>query len=273
VSAARLPGVRQADPLIVTPESVFARDAVKRVILISYRPGGLGQPKPSSGRGVAAPHEAVVDTLIGMKIGSTFEMSGHQFKVVGTVRGHSLLGGTPDIYLGLADAQAILFHGLPLETAVALRGQPTGPAPPGFTVMTNAAVEADLQQQMSNAIKSIDNSRTLMWVVAAVIVAALMYVSVLERVRDFAVFKAMGASSRTIFASVATEAAAIALVAAALAAAVSNTLKPIFALPVVIPGSAFVTLPISALVIGLIASLVALRRAISVDPALAFSGA
>jgi putative ABC transport system permease protein len=47
----------------------------------------------------------------------------------------------------------------------------------------------------------------------------------------------------------------------------------IFAQPVDIPGSAFIVLPLSALVVGLLASLAALRRAASVDPAAAFAGA
>jgi putative ABC transport system permease protein len=44
----------------------------------------------------------------------------------------------------------------------------------------------------------------------------------------------------------------------------------IFAQPVDIPGSAFIVLPLSALVVGMLASLAALRRAASVDPASAF---
>jgi putative ABC transport system permease protein len=39
-----------------------------------------------------------------------------------------------------------------------------------------------------------------------------------------------------------------------------------------IPPSAYLSLPIVAVVVGLLSSLVALRRALSVDPALAFGG-
>ena len=44
-----------------------------------------------------------------------------------------------------------------------------------------------------------------------------------------------------------------------------------FALPIVLPASAFVALPIIAVVVGLLSSLVALRRAIAVDPSSAFA--
>jgi putative ABC transport system permease protein len=46
-----------------------------------------------------------------------------------------------------------------------------------------------------------------------------------------------------------------------------------FALPIAIPPSAFVVLPIVAIIVGLLSSLVALRRAIAVDPSSAFAAA
>ena len=45
-----------------------------------------------------------------------------------------------------------------------------------------------------------------MWAVATIIVAALIYVSALQRTRDFAVLKAVGASSMSLFVGVAIQA-------------------------------------------------------------------
>jgi putative ABC transport system permease protein len=126
---------------------------------------------------------------------------------------------------------------------------------------------------MSSGVSSINNSRFFMWLIAAIIVAALVYVTALERTRDFAVLKALGSSTTLLFAGLATQAVAVALVAAAVAAVLSNFMTGIFAQPVDIPASAFVVLPVSAIVVGLLASLAALRRVTSVDPAAAFAGA
>jgi putative ABC transport system permease protein len=49
-------------------------------------------------------------------------------------------------------------------------------------------------------------------------------------------------------------------------------LGPLFPIPVVVPTSAFVLLPVIAVVIGLLASVAGMRRAVTVDPALAFGG-
>jgi putative ABC transport system permease protein len=103
--------------------------------------------------------------------------------------------------------------------------------------------------------------------------ATLMYVTARERTRDFAVLKALGCSSGLLYLGLALQAVLVALVAAAIAAVIANFMTRLFAQPVDLPTSAFVTLPVSALVVGLVASLAALRRAVSADPAKAFAGA
>jgi putative ABC transport system permease protein len=112
-----------------------------------------------------------------------------------------------------------------------------------------------------------------MWILAVVVIGAVTYLSALERLRDFAVLKAVGGSGRNLVLSLAVQAVIAALLAALLGAAVAQALKPTFPLPVVIEPSAYVGLPIAAFAIGVAASLAAMRRATKVDPALAFSGA
>jgi putative ABC transport system permease protein len=97
-------------------------------------------------------------------------------------------------------------------------------------------------------------------------------VSALQRVRDFAVLKALGASSRALFGSLALQAVVVTLLAAALAMVACNFMGGLFHQPVVVPGTAFATLPAIAVAVGLIASLVALRRVTGADPAAAFGG-
>jgi putative ABC transport system permease protein len=144
--------------------------------------------------------------------------------------------------------------------------------PQGLTDKSNAQVVQASVDQMASAVSSIDNSRAFMWLIAAVIVAALIYVTALERTRDFAVLKALGSSSRLLFGGLATQAVLVALAAAAIGGLLANFMTGLFAQPVDIPLNAFAILPISALGVGLVSSLAALRRAVSVDPAVAFAG-
>lgn len=272
IAVAGAAGVKQAAPVVIAPQAASVGRTTKSVVLVGYVPGDLGAPAVSSGRAVRNTGEAVVDSLLGVGIGQQFVVSGHTFTVVGTVAGDSLLGGVADAWVPLGDAQTVGLGGRALVSAIVTRGTPTG-LPPGLSVLSSSQVESQSLTAMSSGVSSIDNSRTFMWVIAAVIVAALVYVSALERTRDFAVLKALGSTSRSLFFGLATQAVLVALIAAALAAAAANFMKGLFAQPVDIPSSAFIILPISALAVGLLASLAALRRAVAVDPAAAFAGA
>jgi putative ABC transport system permease protein len=112
----------------------------------------------------------------------------------------------------------------------------------------------------------------LLWIVAALIVGSVIYLSALERTRDFAVLKAVGVSTRSVLAGLCLQAVIIAVLAAVLGGLLSLVLVPVFPMRVVVPTSAFLLLPVTAVLIGLLASAAGLRRAVSIDPALAFGG-
>jgi putative ABC transport system permease protein len=129
-----------------------------------------------------------------------------------------------------------------------------------------------LLRPLRGAESSINYTRLLLWLVAAVIVGAVMYMSALERVRDFAVLKAVGATTRTLVVSLAAEAVLACLIAAALAIGFAELLLPIFPLPITYTIGAFAVLPVIAVVVGVLASLAGVRRAVRTDPAMAFAG-
>jgi putative ABC transport system permease protein len=95
------------------------------------------------------------------------------------------------VYLTLHDAQAAVLGGRPVVTAVVTSGVPSV-VPDGLITLTNHGVVDGTLASLSGALRTIRQSRTIMWVVAAVIILALVYVSALQRVRDFAVLKALG---------------------------------------------------------------------------------
>ncbi len=189
--------------------------------------------------------------------------------MVGTVRDRTYFAGQPVVFVTLSDAQAIAFGGQPFASVIVSRGRPAQ-APSGMRVLTNDEVRRDLLRPMANPTTTIDNTRLFMWAVAAMIVGAVTYLSVLERLRDFAVLKAVGTGARSLVGTVCLEAVLASLLAAALAVGMANLLRPAFQIPVDITLGAYLTLPVVALVVGLLSSLVALRRALKVDPALAF---
>ena len=269
---AATPGVTRADPLVIVPQQVVhTARKTETVNVFGVTVGGLGDPVVSSGSPLAGDGQVVASTAAGTRVGSELTVGATTFRVVGQVRDRTLLGGAPVLYMTLHDAQALALGGRPLVTAVVTTGVPSR-VPAGLAVLTNSEVERNQLAALSGGVKSINSSRVLMWVVAAIIIAALLYVSAIQRVRDFAVLKALGSSSAVLFGSLAMQAVAVALVAAAFAMVICNFMSGMFAQPVAIPGSAFATMPLIAVAVGLVSSLFALRRVTRSDPTAAFGG-
>ena len=269
---AQTPGVTRAAGLAVLPQqAAHINGHSKTVLVFGVELGNIGDPVVTSGQALSGPGQVVADTRAGAAVGSQITVGTKSFRVVGQVVNRTMLAGSPIIFMSLQDAQSLSLGGRPLITAVVTRGVPSQ-VPAGLTVLTSSEIEHDNLVPLAGAVSSINSSKIIMWVVAAIIVAALLYVSALQRVRDFAVLKALGSSSLLLFESLALQAVVVTLLAAALAAIVANFMGPFFAQPVVIPASAFATLPVIAIVVGLVSSLVAVRRATSADPAAAFGG-
>jgi putative ABC transport system permease protein len=114
--------------------------------------------------------------------------------------------------------------------------------------------------------------RVLLWAVAAGIIGAIVYLSVLERTRDFAALKAIGVSTLHLLGGLVLQAVVLSVLAAALAVAIEAAIAPAVAMSVEVPVFAYVSLPVVAVAVGMLASFIGLRRAVRVDPALSFAG-
>ena len=268
----REPGVRRASPVLFAPEQVVlvaGSTAPQTVNLMGVQPGGLGDPRVVTGHGLSGPAQAVVDSKLHAPVGSVLRLGGHPYDVVGLVDGRTVDGGIPIVYMPLATVQRAVTGGRPLITAVATAGTPAV-VPAGLVVLAPSAVVSDTVSALGSAVSSIDNTRSLMWLIAAAIVASMLYVAALERKRDFAVLKALGSSSRTLFFSLVVEAVVVTLFAAILAEVLSLFMAPLFAQPIDITPGARLVLPLVAVTVGVIASISALRRVTGADPATAF---
>jgi len=267
---AALPGVQGAEPVLLMRTSVTTT-SVRDLNVIGIVPGGMVNPKLAGGRSLRASGDMIADASLGLRLGSTVRALGREFTVVGRTQGLTYFAGVPVAFVPLADLQASALNGAPLVTTVAVRGSIVSP-PAGYRVLSNQAVKADLKRPIGKATQTISFITVLLWIVAAGIIGSILYLQAIERSRDFAVFKATGVATRTLLSGLAFQAIVLALSAAVAAYVLSFLLTPAMAMAVSVPMSSYVVLPVVAVLVGLASSLVALRRAVTVDPALAFGG-
>lgn len=267
----RLPGVIDASPIVISALVVVEQGGEHSVDLIGYSPGGGFSPRITAGQAPRASNEVAVDQLLHLPIGSPVTIEGRRLRVVGEVRGLTYNVGTPALVMTLDAARAVVFGGEPQASAVITRGVPRS-VQAGLRVMTNAAVVSDLRRPLSTATSAIEVLAVLLFVVAIGVIGLMVYLSTLDRLPEFAVYKAVGVSTAWLLGSLVLQTIAFALLAAALAVAASALLAPHFPIPVSIGAGLYATLFGAALVVGLAASAVGVRQVTRVDPAVAFAG-
>lgn len=267
---ATLPGITQADPIAFRNLTVD-NPRQEGVNVFGIRPGGLGTPQLLEGRGIDGHGQAVIDERLGYALGETFTMGGSTFTVVGRTTDQTLLGGGPIVVVGLADLQAIGFGTAKVISSVAVRGS-TGAPPQGTKVQTPEVARGDLTRPLQPARDAITFVSVLLWAVAVCIIGSVIYLSALERMRDFAVLKATGTASRSLLGGLVVQALLLSVVAALIATAVAIVLAPRFPVPMTIPPESMLVLPLAAAGAGALASAAGVRRAVTVEPALAFGG-
>ena len=267
-TVAAIDGVTRADPFVFLRYALGDRQP-EDVNVLGYRPGGLGAPDVDRGRALERAGEAVVDDALGIDVGDTIQLGDRRLAVVGVAGGVSFNFGLPTVFAALDDVQALAFAGQPLATAVVTEGVPAS-VPAGMRLLTNSEVLNDARRPMRSGQQTIEFINLLLWLIAAGIVGSIVYLSALERVRDFAVLKAIGASNRALLVGLVVQAIVLSLAAALVAVVLARFLEPGFPISIETSLVAYLSLPAIAVAVGLVASLAGLRRALRVDPALAF---
>ena len=268
---AAAPGVQQAVPLAYAGGTATLDGTTRNVDIFGAPERGPGMPAVTAGRAPAAPDEVAVSSTLGRNVGDEVEIASRTLRIVGVVENSTALANLPNVFLTTRGAQQLVYGGEPLAASLGIRGALDQP-PPGYRAVDRAGAIEDLLRPLKVAVNSITIVAVLLWIVAVLIVGSVIYLSALERLRDFAVFKAIGVPTRSVMAGLALQAIIVALLAALVGAGLSLVLGPLFPMQVIVPTAAFVALPVIAVVIGLIASAAGLRRAVAVDPALAFGG-
>jgi putative ABC transport system permease protein len=258
--------------VVITRSSVARDGEPEEVVLVGFESGGLGTPQVVEGRVPEAEGEVALDRALDIDVGAAITVSGAPFTVVGLTDATTVLAGIPFAYLTLPEAQMLAFTSTEVISSVLVAGE-LGQLPAGLVSLSSDDVVSQTLQPLEGAIASIDLVRALLWIVAAIIVGAVVYLSALDRQRDFAVLKAVGSSNASLLGSLALQAVLIALGAVALAAIIQVFLAPQFPLPVTVPSRAFWQLPVFAVVMALAAGAIGMRKVLRSDPSQAFSGA
>jgi putative ABC transport system permease protein len=298
---ARIAGVAAAGGLTYQTVEAPHRGGKLRLYVIGYeptRPGG--PPELIEGRGIArSHHEMVADRSSGLVPGDRIQLGRTIFTVVGLTQHQVNSGGDPAVYITLPDAQKLQFDLAPAAARVQLArgaGQ-TGRDTVNVVVarlQPNASADAvaetvrrwkhlsaitQEQQELILSRSLVDRARrqiglftSLLLIVSAVIIALIIYTMTMEKLKQIATLKLIGAPDRTIVGMIVQQALALGFIGFAIGAALIVNIKDFFPRRVVLEPDNMVVLGLIVFVVCLLSSGLGVRAALKVDPATALGG-
>lgn len=298
---ARINGVTEAGSLTFQNVQVDRDGRKLRLQVVGYEPGRPGGPvQIVTGREITRSHyELIADRQTGLKVGDTLRLGRDEFTVVGETRGVVTLSGDSIVYISLRDAQKLQFD-LPPSSArrEAARGAQRTQTDLVNAVVARLAPDAD-RSEVAEAIRRwkhqsvltdaeqqefltrnvIERARrqlglfmAILTVVSAVIIALIVYTLTMDKVREIATLKLIGAPDRKIVGIVLQQALWLGAVGFFTGTALVAAFKGWFPRRLVILPEDIAVLFGVVVVVCLLASLLSVRAALRIDAARALTG-
>ena len=294
----RMPGVAEAGAISFQNIESAHAGASLRLYVIGHEPGHPGSPsRIVEGRGIGTSHfELVADRKTGLLSGETIRLGRNRFIVVGLVEGAMNAGGDPAVYITLADAMALQTELDPAAQRVqAARGAVSVKSASVAAVIARVAPGADVElltatvrqwkhlaaltqaEQEEILVSSVvDLARRqiglflgILLSVSAVVIALIIYTMTMEKLKQIATLKLIGAPDRTIIGLIVQQALILGASGWGIGLMLILTVKDYFPRRVVLEPFNVIVLAGIIFAVCIAASGLGVRAAMKVDPATA----
>jgi putative ABC transport system permease protein len=272
-----------------------------RFQIIGYEPGRPGGPNALiAGRPLARSHfEIVADRSTGLAPGDTLMLGRNRFTVTGVTAGEVTSGGDPVAYVSLRDSQKLQFDLAPPAARIEMaRGSSSGAkdtvnaviariapnVPVGEVAASvkrwkhlNAITRAEQETILTRSVvqrarQQIGLFTSILMTVSAVIIALIIYTMTMDKIREIATLKLIGAPNRIITGMIVQQAIALGGTGFVIGALLISSVKDYFPRRVVLQPEDGLAMAVIVLVVCLLASGLGVRLALTVDPAKALGG-
>jgi len=297
-AVARMPGVAEAGAINYQNIEAPFQGRTLRLYVIGYERGRPGGPQTIvAGRGIGTSHfELVADRKTGLAPGDTIRLGRNHFTVVGLVEGAMNSGGDPAVFMTLADAMDLQTELAPADQRVQVaRGGGAVKSASVAAVIVRVTPGADVslltatlrqwkhlaaltqaEQETILLASVVDKARRqiglflgILLTVSAVVIALIIYTMTMEKLKQIATLKLIGAPDRTIVGLIVQQALILGASGWGIGLVLILLVKDVFPRRVVLEPFNVGVLAAIIFVVCLAASGLGVRAALKVDPATA----
>ena len=241
----------------------------------------------------------MADRTSGLTLDDRIQLGRSTFSVVGLTRHQVNSGGDPAVYITLLDAQKLQFDLAPpaarvqlargaggssrdtVNAVVARLDPDASPEAVAELVRRWKHLGAITQEGQENILTRslVDRARrqiglftSLLLTVSAVVIALIIYTMTMEKLKQIATLKLIGAPDRTIVGMIVQQALALGFIGFAIGVALIINIKDYFPRRVILESDNVLTLGLIVFAVCLLSSGLGVRAALRVDPATALGG-
>ena len=286
-----------AAPLVFAQARPTVRGKSTKAIVVGYKLGQLGGPKQviaEEGRMFTSsnfedyrpedpvPYEVVVDEKMGLEIGEQITLGNEKVKVVGKAESRMFVLDTPLLFMDVRIAQKLLLGNTPhVNMMIAKIDKNEHPGQIASDLDALETIEArTLKQTLQDIIayyvdepmKAVQFLRVMLWLAAGILVGMITYVTMLEKTQEIGVLKAIGASNNYVMGLLLKQVVLISAVGVILGLILSYVFAAAAPIFVAIHFVESIIVACISFVVCCGSGYLAARKAITVDPMIAFRG-
>lgn len=284
-----------ASPLVFAQARPTVGGKSTKAIVVGYKFGQLGGPKSVvEGRMFTGsnfedyrpedpvPYEVVVDEKMGLEIGEQITLGNEKVRVVGKAKSLMFVLDTPLLFMDVRIAQKLLLGNTPhVNMMIAKTDKNEQPVQIAADLDALETIEArTLKQTLGDIIayyvdepmKAVQFLRVMLWLAAGIIVGMITYVTMLEKTQEIGVLKAIGASNNYVMGLLLKQVVLISAVGVILGLMLSYVFAAAAPIFVAIHFVESIIVACISFVVCCGSGYLAARKAITVDPMIAFRG-
>ena len=284
-----------ASPLVFAQARPRVHGKSTKAIVVGYKLRKLGGPKqavygrmftPSNFEDYRpedpVPYEVVVDEKMALEIGEQITLGNEKVKVVGKAESRMFVLDTPLLFMDIRIAQELLLGNTPhVNMMIAKTGTDYQSAKVAADLDALETIEArTLKQTLGDIIsyyvdepmKAVQFLRVMLWLAAGILVGMITYVTMLEKTQEIGVLKAIGAANRYVMGLLLKQVVLISGVGVLFGLILSYIFAAAAPIFVAIHLVESIIVACISFVVCCGSGYLAARKAITVDPMIAFRG-
>lgn len=288
-----------------TSQLVFAharpviRGKTGKAIVVGYQNGKLGGPvRLVEGRlftpsqyedyrpeDIPSP-EVVIDEKMDLEIGERLSIGGSKLKVVGKAKSLMFVLDTPLLFMDIRTAQNVMLDNILYVNMILSKAADGRPSDEVVEALNRSDAESKmievytlkqtigdiLETYVDEPMKAVQFLRAMLWLATGIIVAMITYVTTLEKTQEFGTLKAIGASNSYVISLILKQVALTAIIGIIFGLVLSFIFAAAAPIFVAIHLVEAVIVAIISFIVCCSGGYLAGRKAISIDPMVAFRG-